>query len=355
MVVLALSMAAVGPPDPPRPQVAPLAQPPAPAPPPVVPPFLLAHRDASGRASSFTLLVPAADGKGGALVLLPPGTMTEVISLGLEPVSQSLELGDPARLRATVENLFGAALGGVLVADDAAMADLVAPAGPLRVEVPERVEQVAPSGVVDVVYEVGPTSLAPAATGRFLAAKGRSNDLSRLARHQAFWDAWLATLHQRSAAVPARPPELAAAIRVLAAGPVQTRLVPVEAFGTASGGEELYKVRRDELERMVAALFPTAGRRTPAERPRVQVLNGTGKLGVADAVRARLGSDFDVRLAGNAGRLDYERTEVIYYRPDRKDMADRLQKALGVGRSVLSRRPLDVVDVTVIVGKDFHP
>ena len=356
VLALALSMVAVQPPDRAPRQAArsPQAAPPPP-PAPLVPPVLVAHQDAAGRASSLTVLAPGPDGRGGSLVLLPPGTMAEVVSLGLEPVGQSLELGGPSRLQSTVENLLGVGLGGVVVASDAAMAELLAPAGPLRVEVPERVEQVAPTGVVDVVYEAGPATVAPLAAGRFLATKGRGSDLSRLVRHQAFWETWLDVLRQRPAATPSRPPELASALRALAAGPVQARVVPVEGFGSAGGAGELYRVRKDELARMVASVFPTASRQGQVERPRVQVLNGTGALGTAEAVRAKLGARFDVRLTGNAARFDHQRTEVVFYDRAEEGVADDVRKALGVGTLVLSRRPLDVVDVTVVVGRDFQP
>jgi hypothetical protein len=326
-----------------------------PPPAPTVPPVLLVNQDAAGRASSLTVLVPALSGRGGTLLLIPPGTMTEVASLGLEPVRQSLELGGAPRVQATVENLLGATLAGVVVVDDPAMASLVAPVGPLTVNVPDRVEQLGPGGQVEVLYEAGRVTLPPAGAGRFLAAKGRASDLARLTRHQAFWDAWLPRLRERPSAVPPRWPELGAALTALAAGPVETRLVPVEAFGAAADGGELYKVRADELSRLVAGVFPTAARQGVAERPRVQVLNGTGALELADAVRAKLGAGFDVRLTGNAARFDYERTEIIFYERDQEAVADRLRQTLGVGTLVLSRRPLDVVDVTVIVGKDFHP
>ncbi|HSH61403.1 MAG TPA: LCP family protein, partial [Acidimicrobiales bacterium] len=335
-----------------RPVAAPSASP-QPAPP--VAPVLLAYKEAAGRASSLTVLVTSAGGKGGTLVLVPPGTMTEVLSLGLEPVRQSLELGGPARLESTVENLLGAPLGGVVAVDDAGLTNLLAPAGPLPVNVPERVERVSPNGRVEVLYEAGVSTLAPAAAGRFLSAKGRESDLVRLTRHQAFWEAWLARLGDRPDAIPTRSPELKAAMAVLAAGPVDTRLVPVEAFGTAGDGGELYKVRGDELSRLVAGVFPTSAGQGLAGRPRVQVLNGTGAVEVADAVRAKLGAGFDVRLTGNAANFAYERTEIVFYDRDQEAVADRLRQALGVGALVLSRRPLDVVDVTVIVGKDFRP
>ncbi|MDQ3681031.1 MAG: LytR C-terminal domain-containing protein [Actinomycetota bacterium] len=331
------------------------AQPPAPPAAPVVSPVLVAHRDASGRASSLTVLVPSASGKGGTLVMVPAGTMTEVVSLGLEPVRQSLDLGGPSHLQSTVENLLGATLGGVVVVDDAGVADLLAAAGPLAMRVPERVEQVSPGGRVEVLYEAGLTTLDPSGAGPFLAAKGRENDLARLTRHQAFWDAWLSRLRERPSTLPSRPPELNAAMRALADGPVDTRMVPVQAFGSAGDGSELYKVREDELARLVSVVFPTTARPGGAERPRVQVLNGTGALGLADAVRSRLGAGFDVHLTGNAASFGNERTEIVFYDRDQEVVADRVRQALGVGTLVMSRRPLDVVDVTVIVGKDFRP
>ena len=326
-----------------------------PQPVPAVAPVLLAYQDAAGRASALTVLVPSAGGKGGTLLLVPPGTMAEVVSLGLEPVRQSLELGGPTRLRATVENLLGAPLGGVIVVDDAGLANLLAPAGPLALTVPERVERVNPNGRVEVLYEAGANTLAPAGAGRFLSAKGRENDLARLARHQAFLEAWLARLGARPAAIPVGSPELNAAVRALAAGSVDTRLLPVEAFGTAADGGELYKVRADELSRLVAGVFPSSAGQGLTGRPRLQVLNGTGALEVADLVRAKLGPGYDVRLTGNATNFQYDRTEIVFYDRDQEAVADRLRQALGVGALVFSRRPLDVVDVTVIVGKDFRP
>ena len=105
----------------------------------------------------------------------------------------------------------------------------------------------------------------------------------------------------------------------------------------------------------MAAVFPAASRQGLVDRPRVQVLNGSGGVDLADAVRAKLGAGFDVRLTGNAANFNYDRTEIVFYHRDQEPTADRVRHLLGVGTLVLSRRPLDVVDVTVIVGKDFHP
>lgn len=320
-------------------------------PPAPVAPVLVAQPGPGG-ATSITVFVPAAGG-GGTLLLIPPGTMTEVGSLGLEPVARSLELGGPPRLRATVENLLGAAVGEVVVVDDATLAALLAPASPLTVDVPERVEQVGANGRVDVLYEAGPTAVTPEDAARFLAARGSGNELARLARHQAFLDAWLTAVRARPDSAPTRPPALALAFDALAAGTVRTRVLPVEAFGSAGAQGELYRVRADEVARMVASVFPDTARAGAAARPRVQILNGTGAVGLADAVRDKLGAGFDVRLTGNAGSFDHASTEVVFYDRAERAAAQRVRDALGVGELVFSRRPLDVVDVTIIVGKDF--
>ena len=318
----------------------------------LVPPVLLVQQDGSGRATSLMVLVPALGG-GGSVILIPPGTMTEVVSLGLEPVSRSLELGGPSRLHATVENLLGASIAEVTIVDDATLASLLAPVGPLTVQVPERVEQLDPGGRVQILYEAGPVTLQPGDVGPFLAARGRGNDLARLARHQAFLDSWLTVVRERPDASPTTPPALAHVFDALASRSVRTRVLPVEAFGTAAAEGELYRVRAGEVSRLVAAVFPGAGRPGSVARPRVQILNGTGAVGLAETVRNKLGAGFDVRLTGNAATFDKARTEVVFYDREKRAAAERVRTALGVGELVFSRNPLDVVDVTIIVGKDF--
>jgi hypothetical protein len=60
-----------------------------------------------------------------------------------------------------------------------------------------------------------------------------------------------------------------------------------------------------------------------------------------------------VLYTGNAASFDHATTEVVYHDADRRDDAERVRRALGLGKLVRSRRPLDIVDVVVIVGADF--
>lgn len=313
------------------------------------PPVLLAQKDATGRGVTLVVLAPA-PASGGTVILIPPGTMADVPSLGPEPVAVSLQQGD-ATLTTTVENLLGVELAATVVLDDGALANLLNPVGLLTVEVPQRVEEVDPSGRVQVVFEAGDVAVAPADAGRFLSVKGRASDLVRLARHQRFMEAWIDAVRARPDAAPVEPPGLAKAFDALVAGTVHTQVLPVEAFGTAGASGELYRVREGELAALVTSVFPGAAAAGP--RPRVQILNGTGAVGLSDAVRSKLGAGFDVRLTGNAGTFDHDSTEVVYYDRSKETMARRVRDALGLGTLVFSRNPLDVVDVTIIVGKDF--
>ena len=320
-----------------------------------LPPAMLVQSDGAGRAVSIVVVAPAPGNRGGSLVYLPPGTMTEIPSLGLEPVGLALEVGGADRLKSTVENLFGATLGSVTVLGADQLVAAVRPAGTLRVTIPRRVAQVADNGQVQVLFEQGPAQVAPEQVPTLLALRGQGSDLDRLARQQAFFDAWLGRIHDNPGAdAGVTQPGLRAALDALAKGTVEPRVAPVEELGRGEDGTEQYKVQEADLAAMVAAVFPGQVRST-APRPQVQILNGTGALELDVKVAARLvPAGVEVKLTGNASSFDYTETQIVFYDPAKQSVAERVQRALGLGRLVLSRRPLDVVDVTVIVGKDFR-
>jgi hypothetical protein len=86
----------------------------------------------------------------------------------------------------------------------------------------------------------------------------------------------------------------------------------------------------------------------------VQVLNGTGEPGLArDVTVALVPAGAEVVVVDNADRFDYSVTQVVYYDRDEQARAQAVRDALGTGEIVLSRNRLDVVDVTVVVGRDF--
>lgn len=317
-------------------------------------PLLLAQTGPDGRAVSVTVLVPGPAGAGGTVLLVPPGTMTEVAGLGPQPVGRTLQLGGIERLRTTTQNLLGATVDDAVALDGAELAAVARLAGSLRVTLDERVERVDDSGLVTVLFEKGTFDLQPDDVADFLGEQGRGTDLARLARHQSYWEAWLAALRADPDAIPAEPAALRRTLGALAAaGDTLIRLLPVEAFGSTAEDGELYTPQTDELVDLVGAVF--AGRGQAGPRARVRVLNGTGELELARKVTEQLApADVQVTLTGNAEPFGYETTEIIYYDPANRAVAERIRDALGVGKLVRNRNETGVVDVTIIVGKDFR-
>lgn len=86
----------------------------------------------------------------------------------------------------------------------------------------------------------------------------------------------------------------------------------------------------------------------------VEVLNGSGQNGLA-----RLGTrhlrrmGLDVVFFGGAD-APVDSTRVIVRRGDRR-RADRVRNALGTGRVLVQLDSLRRVDVSVILGPDYHP
>jgi polyisoprenyl-teichoic acid--peptidoglycan teichoic acid transferase len=302
-------------------------------------------------AVSITLLVANPSSGGGHVVLVPPATMTEVPSFGLDGVGKALSLGGPPLMQVTLENLLGVPLPPAVVAGDAQLTGYVQAAGPLDVDVPTRVEQTDARGAVSVLWNQGPSTLTPADVPRFLSVRGQGNDLSRLARHQTFWTAWLARVAHDPGVAAGLPPDLARVVRQLAAGAVSYETLPVEAIDAGSGGDEVYRVRQSDLDQLMGQLLPGVS----PDRIRVQILNGTGAIGASPRVARRLvPAGARVVLSGNADSFAYAQTQIVFYNRSRQQAAERVRQALGAGRLVLSRQPLDVVDVTVVIGKDFN-
>ena len=312
---------------------------------------VLVQQDAQGNAASITVLVANPSAAGGHVVLVPPATMTEVPAFGLDGVGKALGLGGPPLLQVTLENLLGVPLPQAVVVGDAQLTAFVQPAGPFDVDVPTRVEQTDPAGNGNVLWDQGPSTLAPTDVPRFLSTRGQGNDLSRLARHQTFWTAWLAKVVRDPTVVNGLPPDLARVVRQLAAGSVNYQTLPVEAVDAGSGGDEVYRIRQADLDQLMGQLLPGVS----PTRIRVQILNGSGAIEASPRVAKKLvPAGGRVVLSGNADSFAYAQTQIVFYDRSQQQAAERIRQALGTGRLVLGRQPLDVVDVTVVVGKDFN-
>lgn len=90
----------------------------------------------------------------------------------------------------------------------------------------------------------------------------------------------------------------------------------------------------------------------PKQPIRIELLNGSGRAGLAGAMASYLrDGGFDVLEVSNADRSDYRNTLVV----NRKDAADPgkvVAEYLGTRHLVQQSSSQEMIDVTVIVGRD---
>lgn len=138
-------------------------------------------------------------------------------------------------------------------------------------------------------------------------------------------------------------------------GALEFRTLPVSPVG--SGEQGSFRADAERVESLVADRFAgsvPAG--SEAAGRRLRILNGNGVPGVGQRVAERLlPSGFRVVLTGNADHFGYEETRIVIHSedPDHLEAARRVRDLLGVGRVVRSGTPQSVVDITVVVGRDF--
>ena len=87
---------------------------------------------------------------------------------------------------------------------------------------------------------------------------------------------------------------------------------------------------------------------------RVEVLNGSGRSGLARQATERLRSaGFDVVYLGNAAKP--ESVSVAFDRVGKVELAQAVANALGIKRVVTRRDSTRLVEVSVILGRDWQP
>lgn len=89
--------------------------------------------------------------------------------------------------------------------------------------------------------------------------------------------------------------------------------------------------------------------------PKIQVANGSGVPEMAQrAARQLRNRGIDVRDIGNADADTYTKTLVLLRRGD-PAVAQQVARALGTATVLEQLDPTLLVDVTVVIGRDFEP
>jgi len=312
---------------------------------------LLIQTNGAGATVAFTAMSIRSDGRAN-VVLIPASTMVEIPGFGLDKLSAATLFGDLELARLSVENLFAFKFDYVIELTPARLTELTRSFDPLLVDNPSRIDAVNAQDRVEIRYPSGAMLLESSNSADFLASRALSeSDLDRLVRHQEFWSVYLTARsgvvsEQRDAQVGIEDflDEMAAR-----ADMTDYRSLDVQILG---GENEIYGVDREALPALINSLVPARSlEKLPTS---VQLLNGVGVPGLSPGVAERLVlAGASVQLTGNANRFDYGITQIVYYRDDKLEAAVAIQDVLGTGELVKALDPIDVVDVTVVVGDDL--
>jgi anionic cell wall polymer biosynthesis LytR-Cps2A-Psr (LCP) family protein len=336
----------------------------------VVSTLIVGTRETGGSAVWLTLLAYDTDQKAGAVVYIPAHSAVEVPGRGLQGVGDSLISGGVPLLLVSAENLLGISIDRYIELSDRDARTLFAATGPISVDVPEEVRVSAGKDRArltfdDVLQRLGAPFLVELLYTRGLDA----DDVELGSRHIAFWDGLFTAFAED-------PENLAAAVRAAGGALVESdaeagehaqlfsalaslestsrTLTTLPVQQVSVGGSELYSVDPDAVAALMGDLFSSVT--APSETVRVQVLNGNGVPGIGQEVAERLiGAGFRVVLTGNARRLNYAKTLVITYdsSPAGQALAERARRLIGVGEVQVSAQQQGIVDLTIVIGKDF--
>jgi hypothetical protein len=318
---------------------------------PVVPPrtLLFGHVGPTGRLDLLVAFGWDGGGRIGTAMLIPPTTLVEVPALGQEPLSDVTALASPALLPIVLANALDLRFSSVALFNDAQLASVFAAAGPFDVDFPIRVQ--AEDGGGSLVFNAGVHRIQPSDAVRLLVAQN-TDALTHLVTVGAVLDGWR---HKLTLSMPARA-TIATDRRVLplvirADAAVADVTLPVDPL--SSGAQTRYELRQPDATQAITQAFP-AFVIGPGPRPRVELLNGVGDVGVTQQVAARVvPAGAQVTLTGNVANFGVRTSLVVYYDPSQLAAAKRLAAALGVGRVAHSAEPIGVADITIVVGKDF--
>ena len=309
----------------------------------------LATLSDAGQLSSVTVLALTGEGSGSA-IFVP--AYTQIPNLpGYQTLVDAYAAGGAGALRSGLEVVLGVEVGEVVVAKSANWEELVAPVGTVTIANPDSVE------VNGLAFPRGAVDLTPSQVASYLLAGNYAeDDTNRLLRQEAFWRAWLTKV--ASFGTPdAVPGEAETGVgrfaRTLAAGQVTYAVLPVKVQARPDAYSGVFVPINDEVDALVAQAVPFPTAAPPGSRPRLRVLDGTGRLdhGVGAAVTLAAGGA-QIDGIGNASRFDVPATQFIISNEDQRGKADELVKALGVGEVVVSGDTSDSVDITVILGAD---
>lgn len=342
-------------------QTAPTVPRPAQLPP--TPAHLLVVADAEGTATAAALLAPAPDGAGGAVVVVPLGTL----ATGPDGQPARLDAGtaatDEDRMAANVEGLLGITLTSHTRVTAADLVALLALLPPAELDLADDVRSLRPDGAEVVVVPAGRQALTPALAAAVLTARGDESELVRVDRAVALWRALLgsgrastpggtASTLAGTGAGSAPGTGLAPVLAALATGRSVARALVVTPVGAPTDEVERFTPDVVALRLLMAEVVPAAV--SPAESNlRFRVRNPSGDEAVAYQVVARiLAGGGSVVLVDNTVGTVPATSALVHADAALATPLAGVVAPLGPVTQALTEERIDGIDATLTVGAD---
>jgi hypothetical protein len=304
------------------------------------------------------ITLPSQEG-GGNIIFMPVGTVLPV-PLRDPAEAQLREIyaeGGVSALEQRIETMLGAAVTEVVQVPRAQWANLVEPVAPLTVQNPTAVTTTNNAGET-VSFAEGEIQLAPPQVGLYLQADTEDQaDTVRISRHEAFWTAWLAALDEAGeSAVPGEGETgVGGVVRGLIGGPRNMLTLPVTPIGIPG------------VPAIESDLFRPIGLAIAGEVPTwIPFPTGVGRLrtrlvlGVEDeqdvlpeTAHRLVQAGAEIGVVANADAYGVRRTQVVFFRENQREKAQRLLDALGVGTLVKDAGEGETFDVVIVLGQDY--
>lgn len=329
--------------------------------------------DVSGDADWLSVFSYDRRAKAATVIYIPRSTLVEIPGHGQDTLDKSLSLGNEPLLVSATSNLLGIAFDHFLKISDQGLQALFDKFAGVTIDVDQKLPRTDPDGKVRSAFVPGKQPLDGKRTAEFLLYLNADGDeISRATRHAKVWQAVLDHFRADPASFGAlmrdssdlyatdvsdkAVEDFFKSMASTTVGSANFETLPVQANGVQSG-TQFYGPDRDGIERLVERYLsgsrPIAGRTSGR---RIEILNGNGKPGVGEEVsRLLIPKGFRLVLDNNARSFDYTTTQIVIYSDSKAALAiaQEIRATLGVGEVVISRQHQTIVDVTLVIGKDY--
>lgn len=308
--------------------------------------------------TAFALLV-ADPGGPPLLVVLPQDLLVGVPGFGEFRLVDAVTFGGADLAALSVVNQFGIRLDGVVALPSGSVTGGLP--GPVVVDLSVPLFVEASDGSVSRILSAGRTEVTADFVETLLVTAGAGDSFEWIQRQGSAWRSILDAIAEspgtadRITALGGIDAALAADLLVTVAADPEAFLatIPVSSAESSTGAAALVPAgdqADDFLRQRLGHLLLR-----PGGRPRLEVLNGNGRIGTTAGISAILiRNGFHLVRTDNADDFDYQETLVVAQGSHAEAWAREVVELLGRGLLFLEvRAPSGVVDVSIIVGHDI--